>query len=76
METRTVLAESLEFEIVIKFDVAKSEFSLTGCDKNPIIAVGLLDYALARVRRFVAVGDIQRELQDASRIIRAGAVPS
>lgn len=76
METRTVLAEDVELEVVIKFDVAKCEFSLTGCDKNPIVAIGMLEYALSRVRRFLTTGDIQREMQDASRIARPSGFPS
>lgn len=74
METRTVLAECLENEIVIRYDVAKAEFSLTGCDKNPIVALGMLDYASARVRRFLTTNDIQHEIQDASRIVGASRV--
>lgn len=74
METRTVLADDVQIEIVIKFDVVKAEFSLTGCDKNPVVALGLLDYALARVRRFITTSDIQHEMQEASRILPGSAL--
>ena len=52
----------MEFEIVVRFDVVSGVVSLTGCDKNPLVALGMLDYALARVRRLIATNDI---IQDA-----------
>jgi hypothetical protein len=55
-------------KVVVCFNPATAEFSLTGCDENPVVVLGMLDYALARVRRGLTTGDIQREMQNASRI--------
>lgn len=68
MDSLTNKSEDVEMQIVLKFNLLTCEFSLVGCDKNPVAALGVLDYALARVRRSLTTGDIQREMQEASRI--------
>ncbi len=71
MEKPTEMPQPPRMEIVVRFNTLTAEFSLTGCDQNPVVALGMLDYALARIRRFITQGDIAREMQDASRIVTA-----
>jgi len=54
--------------VVVVFDMVTGELAVDGCDKNPIVALGMLDYALARVRRFLVTTDLIREAQNAPRI--------
>lgn len=68
MSKTVVNEESLGLEIVIRFNPSTLEFSLTGCDKNPVVALGVLDYALARVRRSLVTSDVQREMQNVPRV--------
>lgn len=75
MENLTVRREAVEMEIVIKFDVSTGIVSVQGCDKNPLVALGMLDYALARVRRFILQNDLQQELQGAPRVALASGLP-
>lgn len=74
MDTVQVPKEKAEREIVVKLDVATGAMSLSGCDADPVVALGMLDYALARVRRSITMGDIQREVQEASRILPGSAL--
>lgn len=75
METRTVPAQTVEIEIVIRFDVGSGVVSVTGCDANPLVALGLLDYALARVRRHLTMSDITHEMKNAPRVALASGLP-
>ncbi len=54
--------------MVVTFNMLTGELAVDGCDKNPIVALGMLDYALSRVRRFLVTADIVRESQNAPRI--------
>lgn len=60
--------EPHELQVVIRYDVLTREFALEGCDKNAVVAAGMLEYAMSRVKRFLLQGDIERELQNAPRI--------
>jgi hypothetical protein len=71
MEKSNETPQPHRMEIVVKFNILSAEFSLAGCDQNPVVALGMLDYALSRIRRFITQGDIAREIQDASRIVPA-----
>lgn len=51
------------------FNMRTGEVGLSGCDENPVIALGMFDYALARIRRAIAVNDLHAEAQRASRIV-------
>lgn len=75
METRTILAESVEMQIVIKHNVVDGTLSVTGCDKNAVVALGMLDWALARVRRFITMNDIAQDAKNAPRVSLAGGIP-
>jgi hypothetical protein len=66
----TIPEEVLKMHLHVSFDMRTGQMSVEGCDKNPIVALGMLDYALARVRRFLTTGDIAQEIQDAQRIVR------
>ncbi len=68
MDNLTVDRGKLEMRVVVTFDMLSGVFGLEGCDKNPVVALGMLDYALARVRRFIATNEILQEAQDRSRI--------
>lgn len=68
MEKPIVLVSSLDTEVVVRYNAATREYSLSGCDENPIVAWGMLEYAVARVRRSMMQGDIAREIQNAPRI--------
>jgi hypothetical protein len=58
----------LKMQIVVRFDPATAEFSLDGCDKNPVVALGMLDYALARVRGFLTRVDLAEQMKNAPRV--------
>lgn len=68
MEKPDEQVHAAEVVIVVRFNPLTAEFSLAGCDKNPVVALGALDYALARVRRFLTQADIERELKNAPRV--------
>lgn len=57
-----------QFEVVIRFNAITGAIQVSGCDKNPIVSLGMLDYALSRVRRFLTMSDLQQETQNAPRI--------
>lgn len=63
METPADDVKRAELKIVVTFNPLTAEFALSGCDANPIVALGMLDYALARIRRSLTTADIQREMQ-------------
>jgi hypothetical protein len=60
--------EVLKMRVVVTFDMLTGELAVDGCDKNPIVALGMLDYALARVRRYLVATDMIRKAQNAPRI--------
>ncbi len=72
MDNPTVDREKLELRIVVTYNLLTKEFALEGCDANPVVALGVLDYALSRIRRFLTTNDVIREAQESSRIVRAG----
>jgi hypothetical protein len=60
--------EVLQMPIRVSFNMLTGEMAVEGCDKNPVVALGMLDYALARVRRFLATSDILAEAKSAPRV--------
>ena len=58
--------------VVVTFDMLTGELAVQGCDKNPIAALGMLDYAQARVRRWLVTNDILAEAKNAPRIAVPG----
>ena len=72
MDNPTVDREKLELRIVVTYNLLAKEFALDGCDANPVAALGVLDYALSRIRRFLTTNDVIQEAQEKSRIVRAG----
>jgi hypothetical protein len=72
MDTLTVQRETVEMKISISFDILTRAVSIQGCDANPLVALGMLDYALARVRRILAMCDMEQEMRERSRISLPG----
>jgi len=68
MEKSNETPQPHRMEIVLKFNILSREFSLTGCDQNPVVALGMLDYALSRIRRSLTTNDILREAQNSPMI--------
>jgi hypothetical protein len=69
MEKSNETPQPHRMEIVLRFNLLEGEFSLTGCDQNPVVALGMLDYALARVRRALSTNDILHDAQNARTIV-------
>jgi hypothetical protein len=67
----TVSQDRVAVHIEIDFNMLTGELRIVGCDRNPVVAIGMLDYTLARVRRFLTTNDMVREAQEASRIVPA-----
>lgn len=64
----TIAEEVLTMHLHISFDMRTGQMGVEGCDKNPVVALGMLDYALARVRRFLTTSDIAQEIRDSQRV--------
>jgi hypothetical protein len=60
--------ETLQMHVRVSFNMLTGEMKVEGCDKNPVVALGMLDYALSRVRRFLTTADILQEAKNAPRI--------
>jgi hypothetical protein len=68
MADMAIRSEAVEMRVVITFNMISGVMAVEGCDKNPVVALGMLDYALARVRRFLTMNDIASEVKNAPRI--------
>ena len=68
MDNPTVDREKLELRIVVTYNLLTRKFALQGCDQNPVVALGVLDYALARIRRSLTTNDILQEARNYPRI--------
>ncbi len=68
MADLTVKRDTVEMRIVVTFDMLTGQFGIEGCDKNPVVALGMLGYALARVRRFILTNEILQDVKNAPRI--------
>ena len=55
--------------VELKFDLLTGEFSITGCDQNPVVALGMFDYATSRIRRALVTNDMQHMMDKAYRIV-------
>lgn len=70
---KVITPTDVQMEIVLTWNVLEGTRPLvSGCDKNPFLALAMLDYALARVRRFITQSDIARELQELPRVALPG----
>lgn len=76
METKTILVDQVKMRVVISFDILTGEIAVEGCDKNPLVALGMLDYALSRVRRVLTVNDMVQDSKNAPRVSLAGGLPT
>jgi hypothetical protein len=76
METKTILLDQVRMRVVISFDILTGEIAVEGCDKNPLVALGMLDYALSRVRRVLTVNDMVQDSKNAPRVSLAGGLPT
>lgn len=72
METVGIPRDKAQLEIVLTFDQATGKFSITGCDANPIVALGCLEYVIGNVKRTLLQMDLVREAQAASGIVLHG----
>jgi hypothetical protein len=68
----SIPAEVLQMHIHVSFNMLTGDVAVEGCDKNPLVALGMLDYALARVRRFLVQADLAQEFRNAPRIAVPG----
>lgn len=75
MESKTILLDQVQMRVVVSFDVLTGEIAVEGCDKNPLVALGMLDYALSRVRRVLTVNDMMHEAKNAPRVSLAAGGP-
>jgi len=75
METKTILVDQVKMRVVVSFDMLTGDIQVDGCDKNPVVALGMLDYALARVRRALAINDMVQEAKNVPRVSLAGGMP-
>jgi hypothetical protein len=57
-----------EFEVVIRHNVKTGVSGLLGCDKNPLVAIGMMEWALGRVKRHVAQNEMIEEMSKVPRI--------
>lgn len=76
MEKPTVGVESLDMEVVIRYNPVTRDFSLTGCDENPVVAWGMLRYAESRLRRGLAQADIVEQMKNSPRVSVPGGLLS
>lgn len=57
-----------EFEVVIRHNTRTLESTLLGCDKNPLVALGMLSWATGRVQRGIVQAEVEEALKNAPRI--------
>lgn len=72
MEKPVVDVESLVVRVVITYNPVTTEYDIKGVDENVIVAWGMLEYALSRIRRTMAAHDMREQLENASRISLPG----
>lgn len=72
MERVTIPQEVVEFQIVIGYNVITKQFSLSGCDQDPLVSMGMLEWAKHRVQRGVSMAELAQEMQNAPRIAVPG----
>lgn len=75
MEKPTVEVESLEVTVVITYNPATTVYDMKGVDENPIVAWGMLEYALSRLRRAMAQHDLREQLENAPQVVLGSQVP-
>lgn len=75
MEKPTVEVASLEVKVIITFNPATSLYDVKGVDENPIVAWGMLEYVLSRLRRAMAQHDLGEQMESASKIVLGTQVP-
>ena len=61
-----------DFQITITYSVITKEFSLSGCDRDPLVAMGMLEWAKHRLQRGVSRAELAQEMQNAPRIAVPG----
>lgn len=72
MEKPTVEVESLTVKVVLTFNPVTTEYDIKGVDENIIVAWGMLEYALSRIRRTMAAHDMQEQLKNIPQIALPG----
>lgn len=75
MDDGTVKVESLTVKVVITYNPVTTEYDIKGVDENPIVAWGMVEYALSRLRRAMAQHDLREQMENASKIVLGTQVP-
>ena len=65
-------AEQATYQLVITFSTITHEFEMQGFDKDPLVALGMLEWAKHKVQRAVAKGEIIEEMKAVPRIAVPG----
>ena len=71
MEKVTIPQAELDYELVIKFNVLTHKFELRGFDKDPLVALGMLEFAKHELQRTVAKNELLDEMANAPRLVGA-----
>lgn len=74
MENKTDNVDKHEVEVVVRFNLLTAEYLLSGCDANPIAALGMLDYAISRIRGSLVRGELEREMRNRSLVFPPSGV--
>lgn len=61
-----------QFELTIRFNVITHEFELAGFDQDPLIALGMLEFAKHKLQRSITMNEMREEMARAGRIIPGG----
>lgn len=64
--------EQATYQLVITFNVLTHEFGLEGFDKDPLVALGMLEWAKHKLQRTVAKGELMAEMNNVPRIAVPG----
>jgi hypothetical protein len=60
------------YQLVITFNVLTHEFGMAGFDKDPLVALGMLEWAKHNVQRSVAKNEMIEEMKNMPRIAVPG----
>jgi hypothetical protein len=59
----TVTQDVVQFSITIHYNVITKQYALSGCDADPLVALGMLEWAKHRVQRGVAMAEMAEEMR-------------
>jgi hypothetical protein len=64
--------EQSEYQLVISFNTLTHEFEMQGFDKDPLVALGMLEWAKHKVQRAVTKNELLEEMKTLPRIAVPG----